>query len=81
MITNFIYILIALILIFVFIIAVRAVNLGIKAKTENSIEKDNILLKENINIGEEILQIKKLHDEGVLTKDEFKKAKEKILSS
>ena len=24
---------------------------------------------------------KKLHDEGVLTKDEFKKAKEKILSS
>ena len=33
----------------------------------------------DINISEEILKTKKLYDEGILTKDEFKKAKEKIL--
>ena len=35
----------------------------------------------DINISEEILKTKKLYDKGVLTKDEFKKAKEKILNS
>ena len=87
MITNVIYIIVALILIFLIFISIKAISRGIDAKHKINRRKksnqhyNNILEKENINIGEEILQIKKLHDEGVLTKDEFKKAKEKILSS
>ena len=87
MITNVIYIIVALILIFLIYISIKAISRGIEAKKKINRNKksnknyNNLLEKENINIGEEILQIKKLHDEGVLTKDEFKKAKEKILSS
>ena len=79
MLNYFIYILISLILIFVFIIAVRAVNLGIKAKTENSIEKDNILLKENNNITEKLENLSNLYKSGSITEEEFKIAKKKIL--
>tara|TARA_B100001250_G_scaffold388957_1_gene387644 strand:+ start:474 stop:719 length:246 start_codon:yes stop_codon:yes gene_type:complete len=79
MINYFIYTLIALILIFVFIIAIRAVNLGIKAKTKNSIEKDDILLNENNNLTQKLENLSNLYKSGSITEEEFKIAKKKIL--
>ena len=79
MINYFIYTLIALILIFVFIIAIRAVNIGIKAKTKNSIKKNSILLKENNDLTQKLENLSNLYKSGSITEEEFKIAKKKIL--
>ena len=86
MIINIIYIVVGLILIFLIYISIKAISRGIKAKQKlNKYKKskknhDHLLEDENINISEEILKTKKFYDKGILTKDEFKKAKEKILN-
>ena len=49
MILYFVYSLVALILIFVFILAMKAVNRGIKAKNKNLLEKEDVLLEKNVN--------------------------------
>ena len=48
MMLYFVYSLVALILIFVFILAVKAVNRGIKAKNQNLLKKDEDLIEKNI---------------------------------
>jgi len=46
----------------------------------NDIEEDNLIEGDNITISEEIIKLKKLKDDGVLSHDEFEKAKEKLLN-
>ena len=82
MLINLIYILIAAILIFVLYLAVKAITRGVEAKSDLKSEKDE---EETINnqientISQELEKIKKLHDDGSLNDEEFKKAKDKIL--
>ena len=80
MIANIIYLVVAFILIFVLYLAVKAITRGVEAKSELSIEKEeNEIgeLKQDLSI--EISKLKKMYDDGVITHEEFKKAKEKIL--
>ncbi len=88
MLINFIYFLIFLILTFVLVIAVKAITRGIEAKENNklNLSKEKIVENEISNYNEkdiiitnEIKELKKLYDEGIIDEDEFKKAKEKIL--
>ena len=82
MVTNLIFILIAGILIFVLYLAVKAITRGVEAKSDMKIDDSKIDIDEDNNstsLSDEILKIKKLHDEGVLSDDEFKKAKDKIV--
>tara|TARA_B100001029_G_C15037313_1_gene441021 strand:+ start:489 stop:740 length:252 start_codon:yes stop_codon:yes gene_type:complete len=82
MIINVIYILIVLILVFVIFLSVRTImkirNNSTNIKKNKDISKidvtdDDIILK--------LKELKKLHQEGVLNKNEFKLAKEKLLKN
>ena len=68
---------------FVLSIAVKAITRGVEAKQTIKDEKDLELNKENQNenleVVDQIKELKELHDKGILSDDEFKKAKEKIL--
>ena len=83
----FIYFVIFSILIFVLFIAVKAITRGIEAKENNklnlnkeeSLNKSNFKKKESINLTDQIKELNKLYDDGILSEEEFKKAKEKIL--
>tara|TARA_B100000941_G_C28357730_1_gene475312 strand:- start:138 stop:383 length:246 start_codon:yes stop_codon:yes gene_type:complete len=80
MLANIIYIVVALILIFVLYLAVKAITRGVEAKSELSKEKDENDINElKQDLSYEISKLKKMHDDGVITEEEFKKAKEKIL--
>ena len=80
MLANIIYIVVALILIFVLYLAVKAITRGVEAKCELSKEKDENDINElKQDLSYEISKLKKMHDDGVITEEEFKKAKEKIL--
>ena len=68
----------ALILIFVLYLAVKAITRGVEAKSELRDENNSELQSEE-NISDELIKIKKLHQEGIINEEEFKKAKEKIL--
>ena len=80
MLTNLIFILIAFILLFVLYLAVKAITRGVEAK--NDLKSENEILEDNSsNLSSEIIKIKKLYDEGILSDDEYKKAKDKILKN
>ena len=86
MINYIVYIVILIILILVANIAIKAINRGIKAKhnLNNNIdydEKKKMNIKKDIDttLTQELNNLKKLHSEGALSDEEFKKAKEKIL--
>ena len=83
MIANIIYFLVFIILVFVLSIAVKAITRGVEAKQIIKEEKDLDLNKENQNqnleVIDQIKELKELHDKGILSDEEFKKAKEKIL--
>ncbi len=83
MLINLVYILIALILLFVIFIAIKAINVGMQAKNNNKIEND---FPEETgididNIPDQIIKLEKLYKSGALTKEEFEKAKDKILNN
>ena len=84
MITNVIYIIVALILIFLIYISIKAISRGIEAKQNINRNKkknknyNNLLEKENINIGEEILQIKNFMMKAFQLKMNLKKLKKKF---
>ena len=82
MITNLVYILIVLIFIFLIYIAFKAGSRGMEAKTKivDELEKSEEKLSK-INLSNEIERLKKLYDKGVLSKDEFEKAKEKVINN
>ena len=62
-------------------------NMKDSSNEEKKIENDNDFLDEQhpenekkIQISDEIVKLNKLKSEGLLSEDEFKKAKEKLLS-
>ena len=83
MLTNIIYLAVFLILVFVLSIAVKAITRGVEAKQNIKDEKNFELNKENeekdLEVINQIKELKNLHDTGVLNDEEFKKAKDKIL--
>jgi len=83
MLTNIIYFLVFIILAFVLSIAVKAITRGVEAKQvikeEKNLESSNEFQNENIEVINQLKELKELYDKGVLNEDEFKKAKEKIL--
>ena len=83
MLENIIYITVFAILAFVLSIAVKAITRGVEAKQIIKEEKDLDLNKENqkqnLEVIDQIKELKELHDKGILSDEEFKKAKEKIL--
>ena len=80
MLTNIIFILIALILLFVLYLAVKAITRGVEAK--NDLNSNNETNEDSSTyLSNEIVKIKKLHDDRVLNDEEYKKAKDKILKN
>jgi septation ring formation regulator EzrA len=79
MITWIIYIIVALILFFVLYLALQGVNRGVEAKNLNKITKSKNNLSSKKSITSELKKLKKLHDEGVISKKEFNLAKKKLL--
>ena len=85
MLTNIIYFAVFIILVFVLSIAVKAITRGVEAKQTLKEEKNLQVNKEeneisNIEIVKQLKELKDLHDKGVISNDEFQKAKEKILN-
>ena len=85
MLANIIYLLVFVILAFVLSIAVKAITRGVEAKQTLKEEKNLQLNKEenkisNIEIVDQLKELKELNDKGVISNDEFQKAKEKILN-
>tara|TARA_B100000482_G_scaffold163037_1_gene126176 strand:- start:19 stop:282 length:264 start_codon:yes stop_codon:yes gene_type:complete len=85
MLINIVYLLIALILIYVIYIAVKAINTGMEAKKLYKPKSDDDLLENDSsenntqNISDEILKLDGLLKSGVITKEEFEQAKKKLL--
>ena len=83
MLANIIYLAVFVILAFVLSIAVKAITRGVEAKQLIKDEKNLELNKENENqsleIIDQIKELKKLNEKGVLNDEEFKKAKDKLL--
>ena len=85
MLANIIYLAVFIILAFVLSIAVKAITRGVEAKQTLKEEKNLQLNKEeskisNIEIVDQLKELKELNDKGVISNDEFQKAKEKILN-
>ena len=84
MLTNIIYLTVFIILVFVLSIAVKAITRGVEAKQIIKEEKNSDLIqenqKQNLEVVNQIKELKDLHDKGVISNDEFQKAKEKILN-
>jgi len=75
-------------LIAVIYISAKPISMGIEARRSlNEINKDNISSEDNNyileedkdSLSEEITKLDKLRSEGLLTKEEFEKAKKKLL--
>ena len=69
---------------FVLYLGVNAIMKGFSAKNANKSNNDEQdvvqnLSNENENLSDELNRLNQLHQDGVLTKEEFDKAKEKIL--
>ena len=79
MITNIIYVIVAIILIFVLYLAVKAITRGVEAKSDLRQEKEILENDETEDIYDEISKLKKLHLDGTIGDEEFKKAKKKLL--
>ena len=81
MLTIIVYLSIACILIFVSYLAIKAISRGIEARSEMKKKDNNIFNKKNNqdNLSSEILKLKKMYEDGVISEEEFKKAKEKLL--
>tara|TARA_A100001011_G_scaffold354175_1_gene396360 strand:- start:768 stop:1022 length:255 start_codon:yes stop_codon:yes gene_type:complete len=83
MVEIIIYIIIFLILVFVLSIAVKAITRGVEAKQLNKDDKysehKNENQNQNLQVINQIKELKDLHEKGVLNDNEFEKAKEKVL--
>ena len=85
MLTNIIYLAVFIILVFVLSIAVKAITRGVEAKQTLKEEKNLQLNKvenesSNMEIVNQIKELKDLNNKGIISDDEFQKAKEKILN-
>ena len=73
-----------LLLVLVVFISARPISMGIEARrninhnnTSNNIENEQEI--NDLNISDEIIKLNKLKDEGILTEEEYEKAKKKLL--
>ncbi len=66
------------ILIFIFYLGGNAIMKGISARNSNK-ENDNEHSNEESKLSDEINKLNKLLKEGILTQEEFEKAKKKLL--
>ena len=74
-------------LLLVIYISAKPISMGIEArrnlKDENSQNEDVETFNENskdLSLSDELMQLNKLKEDGVITEEEYKKAKEKLLS-
>ena len=74
-------------LLLVIYVSAKPISMGIEArrnlKDENSQNEDVETFNENskdLSLSDELMQLNKLNEDGVLTEEEYKKAKEKLLS-
>ena len=74
----FLYISVLCIFIFVLFIAFRAIKQGMEAKSESWQEDGEYPLQKSMS--DELEKISRLYENGTLSEDEYKKAKEKILN-
>ena len=83
MLINLFYLIIFLILIYVIYIAVKAINTGMQAKNSNKLEENienvDYADTENASISDELIKLNDLFESEVITKEEFEKAKKKLL--
>ena len=79
MIINIVYLTIFFILIYVIYIAVKAINTGMQAKASNRLDTDISDINPSKSISDEIIKLNNLLESEVITKEEFDKAKKKIL--
>ena len=83
MLANIIYFTVFIILVFVLSIAVKAITRGVEAKQILKDEKDLDLNDKNLDTNQEVIgqikELKELLDKEIITNEEFKKAKDKIL--
>ena len=77
------FVLVIPILIFVFYMGGSAIMTGFKAKIQNKNEEEivegNEIKNHNSSISDELTKLNELKNKGVLTQEEFEKAKNKIL--
>tara|TARA_B100001175_G_C19101162_1_gene445210 strand:+ start:15 stop:269 length:255 start_codon:yes stop_codon:yes gene_type:complete len=83
MLTNIVYFAVFVILVFVLSIAVKAITRGVEAKQvikeEKNFNSDLESDKQNLEVVNQLKELKSLHEKGILDDNEFRKAKEKIL--
>ena len=83
MITNIIYFAVFVILVFVLSIAVKAITRGVEAKQiikdEKNFDLNKISENHNLEVANQIKELKDLKDKGIIDEEEFKKAKSKVL--
>ena len=81
MIAYLVYFLVSAILIFVLYLGIKAVSAGVKAKKQfKSNINENLKKKSNKkSLSDEILKLKQMHSDGIITQEEFKDAKRKLL--
>ncbi len=83
MLSNIIYFIVFIILAYVLSIAVKAITRGVEAKQiikeEKNLELNNSNEDQNMEVINQIKDLKELYDNGTIDENEFKKAKEKIL--
>ena len=81
MIAYLVYFLVSAILIFVLYLGIKAVYAGIKAKKQfKSNINENLKKKSNKkSLSDEILKLKQMHSDGIITQEEFNDAKRKLL--
>ena len=79
------FVLVIPILIFIFYMGGSAIMTGFKAKMENKDqdEKNNKENKINVHtsVSDDLIKLNELKNQGVLTQEEFEKAKNKIINS
>ena len=73
------------ILIFVFYMGGSAIMTGFKAKMQNKNEDEEIAQENEINnnssVSDELTKLNELKNKGILTQEEFEKAKAKIINN
>ncbi len=82
MLDYFVYVVVFFILAYVIFITFNAINKGLelnKEKKSTYIREENYNSENNYGLADETKRLNKLHNEGSINDEEFKKAKEKIL--
>ena len=80
------FVLVIPILIFVFYMGGSAIMTGFKAKMQNKNEEEEILKENEIknnnsSVSDELTKLYELKNKGILTQEEFEKAKHKIINN